>query len=66
MNAPLYLARSRYINGGSFYGTGYGIYWSSTVSNLEFARRLGFYLDGITPEDNEYRSAGFSLRCILR
>ena len=67
MQAPLYLARSGYIDGGSLNNAGgYGIYWSSTALNSERARFLGFDPSGVNPESNNYRYRGFSIRCVLR
>ena len=66
MNAPLYLARSGYVNGGTLYGPGsVGSYWSSTVGSSEFARRLLFYAAGVNPENDYYRYYGFSVRCVV-
>ena len=68
MNAPLYLARSGGINGGSLGGAGdYGGYWSSTIGNSEYTRILGFNSSYVGPENNGYsRYYGFSVRCVLR
>ena len=67
MNAPLYLARSGYID-GTIHNIGYdsGFYWSSTFSNLERTRLLGFNSGNILPENSNFRYYGFSLRCVLR
>ena len=67
MNAPLYLARSGGINGGSLNGAGgYSYYWSSTVNNSENVRNLYFNSSNVYPEGNGYRYNGFSLRCVMR
>ena len=67
MNAPLYLARSGDINGGSFYNAGsYSFYWSSTISNSERARYVVFNFENVVPESSNYRYTGFNLRCVLR
>ncbi len=67
MQAPLYLARSGYIEGGSIKGPSSGCYWSSTATSLKAARYLSFSSSFILPEtDYDYRHAGFNLRCVLR
>ena len=67
MNAPLYLARSGYINNGSIYSAGNnGDYWSSTVSDSGYACNLNFRSGSINPNVSSYRHLGFSLRCVLR
>ncbi len=67
MQAPLYLARSGNISGGSYYLANiHGRYWSSTVDGSETAHSLDFKLDVIYPTSYYGRYAGFSLRCVLR
>jgi uncharacterized protein (TIGR02145 family) len=41
----------------------YGFYWSSTV-NGEGSYNLSFLNGSVTPADHNYRSAGFSVRCV--
>ena len=67
MNAPLYLARSGRVIGGSIYLLGgSGFYWSSTVNSSESARYINFKFDYIDPESNNLRHTGIGLRCVLR
>ena len=65
MNAPLYLARSGYVDGGTLYGPdSRGRYWSSTVNSSDSARYLYFNATYVYPENLSNRYAGFSVRCV--
>ena len=66
MNAPLYLARSGYINDGSIYSREAGYYWSSTIYDLEFSYGLGFSSSNVVPSGHYVQYRGHSLRCVLR
>ena len=58
MNAPLYLARSGRVAGGSLYNaSNNGDYWSSTVYGLESAFGLYFNSSLTTPANNPSRYA---------
>ena len=68
MNAPLYLARSGCVLGGSLlYAGSSGYYWSSTVKNGSYSYRWYFNSSIVNPENDViYREYGFSVRCVAR
>ena len=50
----------------SFYGRGiFGYYWSSTPYNSYNAYNFRFSSSNITPQDDNYRSYGRSVRCLM-
>ncbi|MBR2840025.1 hypothetical protein IKE82_01690 [Candidatus Saccharibacteria bacterium] len=65
---PLYFARSGSVNGTTLYNSAnYGGYWSSTVTpTATYGYYLSFYSGGIWPANQNYRTNGFSLRCVAR
>ena len=63
--APLWLARSGGVDGGSLYDTGNnGYYWSSTVGGSNFAYLLNFNSRNVNPAYNYSRRNGYSIRCV--
>lgn len=57
--------RSGSVSSGSLYGAGYyGYYWSSTVESSSYARYLSFGSTNVSPAGNNFRSYGFSVRCV--
>ena len=65
--APLWLARSGYVNSGSLYATGgRGHYWSSTVSNSNGAYTLYFNSGNAYPASSDGRIYGYSVRCVAQ
>ncbi len=65
--APLWLARSGFVSGGSPGSTGReGCYWSSTVSNSYGAHYLSFSSGAVTPANINARSLGCSVRCVAQ
>ena len=65
--APLYFARSGYVNGSTLGNFGsYGAYWSSTVVDGNFAYYLYYYSGYLYPASQNYRYYGRSVRCVAR
>ena len=65
--APLWLARSGYVDSSSLDGTGgCGRYWSSTVNSSSSAYYLDFDLGAVYPTGNVSRSSGYSVRCVAQ
>ena len=64
---PLYLIRAGLINNGSLSSSGsYGYYRSSTGGGSSYAYVLRFYTNGVDPYRNNYKSYGWSVRCLAR
>ena len=68
-SSPLYFVRSGYIFGSSGVlsdATVSGDYWSSTAHNASDATSLYLRSSDVRPASNDYRSFGWSLRCLAR
>ena len=53
------------MNVGLVYNQGdYGYFWSSTVSNANYAYNLLLYGSDASPDHNDTKSNGFSVRCV--
>ena len=64
---PLYFIRSGRLDGTTLYDFGGdGVYWSSTVYSSTGAYRLYFHSGALYPAGRDYRSYGWSLRCLSR
>ncbi|MBR3179929.1 hypothetical protein IKF57_00130, partial [Candidatus Saccharibacteria bacterium] len=65
--APLYFVRSGRVLSSSQYSAGrYSYYWSSSVSSSDYACNLYFNSSNVNPTNYNYRSDGFSVRCVSR
>ncbi|MBR2710116.1 hypothetical protein IKF02_00565 [Candidatus Saccharibacteria bacterium] len=66
INSPVYMVRSGDVSGGALSSAGYnGYYWSSTVSNANYAYSLLFRSDYVIPADYaHYKFFGRSVRCV--
>ena len=63
--APLWLARSGDVGGGSLSNAGSsGKYWSSTVSSSSGANYLYFDSGNVIPTNSSSRGYGYSVRCM--
>ena len=66
--SPLWFTRSGYTYDGTLrYSGENGRYWSNTVVEREFAYNLNILNNSLKPaSNNNYRSGGYSLRCLAR
>ena len=61
----IFFPASGVYDGASLYGRGsYGSYWSSTWNSETYARSLYFNSTGVSPQDNNYRRFGFTVRAV--
>lgn len=66
-SAPLYFARSGYVNGSALYNfSSYGLYWSSTVLSSGGAYYLYYDSGVLYPAYRSSRVSGWSVRCMAR
>ncbi len=66
---PLYFQYGGYVNNATLYNAGSnGYYWSSTPNTSNANRAYNLYLDSsdANPSDNNFRSNGFSVRCVAK
>ena len=63
---PNFLLAGGYRSNYFDYDTSYGLYWSSTSEYSTNARLLYFYSSRVDSSYNNYRYAGFSVRCLKR
>ena len=61
----VFLPAAGYCGGGDVFGQGYGVYWSSTPDDGNFAYFLSFD-SGSQFVGNGYRSLGYSVRAVLK
>ena len=65
--SPYYFARSGLVDGTTLnYFTSDGYYWSGSVVSSSNAFYLDYYSSGLYPAYQNYRSGGWSLRCVAR
>ena len=63
--APLFIIRSGYFNGGSFGGqASLGFLWSGTTNSGTLAYDQDYNSSSVRPADNASRQYGFPVRCI--
>ena len=66
-NNPLYIPRSGYFIGASFYNqASSGYLWSGTTYSGTNAYGLGHYSSEVYPAFNNYRQNGWPVRCLAR
>ena len=53
-------------SGATAYQATRGYFWSAAPSSATNSRGLGFYGTIVWPEHTEYRTSGFSVRCVAR
>ncbi|MBR6505648.1 hypothetical protein IKT18_02330 [Candidatus Saccharibacteria bacterium] len=66
-DAPAYLVYSGFWGGSSFNIGTYGIFWTSLVSDDDYAHNIYFNNNGVViPRSNDDRNDGNSVRCVAR
>ena len=66
---PFSLPYSGYVDrasGATVYQATGGRFWSAAPSSTTNSRNLGFYGTNVWPENDNYRTYGFSVRCVAR
>ncbi|MEE0888403.1 MAG: FISUMP domain-containing protein, partial [Candidatus Saccharimonadaceae bacterium] len=64
--SPLWLVRSGHIGNGSLEIGSSGNYWSSTVLSKDNVYQLAFYPSYISPDSDNNRGVGYSVRCLVK